>query len=154
MICKRYTGYTALFPFKRSNLEIKLLVMWYRHRIQLNRDIFVCHEQNQKIRTSHHGAAAVAAPFTVSSERSSPYFLMEIIFVHSDIYAEARRGGVETEALRFISRAQSVFCLASWCAAWTCRLQGRSWATQPPSAMTTGSQQASAVPMTSPLPLH
>lgn len=67
-------------------------------------------------------------PFSVVSKCPSSYFLMEIVFVRSD---EARRGSVETGPLRFISGPQSVFCLASWCAAWTCRLQGHSWVPLP-----------------------
>lgn len=81
------------------------------------------HEQNLTTSSSHYGAVTVAAPFTVASGCLSSYFLMEIVFVRSHVHGEARRGGVETGALRFISGPQSVFCLASWCAAWTCRLQ-------------------------------
>lgn len=57
---------------------------------------------------------AVAAPFTVASECSSLCFLMEIVFVRSQIHSEAGRGGVESGLLKFISGPQSVFCLASW----------------------------------------
>lgn len=71
----------------------------------------------------------------VASEHSSSYFLMEIVFVCSDIHGDSRRGGVEIGALRFISGPQSGFCLASWCAAWTWRLQVHSWM-QPPTTTT------------------
>lgn len=75
----------------------------------------------------------------------------ELIFVRSYIHTEASRGGLETRALRFISGPQSIFCFASWCAAWTCRLQGHFWVPLPapyPPVTTTAGQHPSAVQMT------
>lgn len=102
------------------------------------------------------GAVTVAIAFhiTIVSKCPDSYFLMEIIFVRWD---EARRGGVETGPLRFISRPQSIFCLASWCAARTCRLQGHPWVPPPtphPQTTSTAGQQPSAVQMTCSLPLQ
>lgn len=101
------------------------------------------------------GALTVACPLhcpsTIIPKCPDSYFLMEIIFVHSD---EARRGSAETGPLRFISRPQSIFVLLLGVHLLITELP-LSAPHQPPHPQTTSTagQQPSAVQMTCSLPL-